>query len=236
MALAPYVDSQQTGISGIPIGDGMQIALNADNFGNQKMNAVGGQWMEWCRRGYVFTAYATAGGAILDFIGTLTNAPVLWNRLSQGKIFVPMILNCMWAGSTTGNVIEGNLALGYISNAGDNVVATQIATMTSNTPFCNIIGRNVYSATGLFSATAGFATAAVGLPRPFFTTGAGFTTPTTGTNATTMGNPFHYVFNGEVQVAPGGALVFGLDATIATALTVGIFQLIYAELPIFAGY
>ena len=237
MAVAPYVDSMQTGIVGSTQGDGQQVPFLSDNWGNNKDSQVGGMWMEWCRRGYVFTAYTTSvGSAVLDFIGTLGNAPVLWNRLSQNKIFVPMILNVMWPASTTANIINGNLALGYISNAGDNVSAAAIATMTSNTPFCNIIGRNVYSPTGLFSASCGFATAAVGNPRPFFTTGAGLTTPATGTNATTIANPFHYVFSGEVQIAPGGAIIFGLDATIATALSVNVLQLIYAELPLFAGY
>src|SRR5271157_1300333 len=234
MALAPYVDSQQTGITGLPTGDGQQVALNSDNWGNNKDSQVGGMYMEWVRRGWVFTAKATAS-VIFDNLSTLATVPVLWNRLSQNKIVVPMFLRANWTPGTVANTGDyGCVALGALSNAGDAINAAYITAAPNNIGTSNIVNRPIYTPTAIFAPLAILASASVAYSGPFYNTGVGYTVPGTVGGAAAFLAPISVNFQGEVQIAPGGAIAFGLDTAQATAAIFTSLYVTWAELPMFA--
>jgi hypothetical protein len=215
--------------------DGNPLAsLRLGNYGELVSSQMGGPYYEWTRRGYVFTAQSTAAFT-LDNLGTLLQVPILWNKLSQNKVIIPMWLNITPVLATVA-VYTGNIVIAAINNAGDAVNASIITALVNQPPVSHVSGRTAYACSAVWSAQATIAASTVINSGKIFSTGMGFiTTATVGTNVTWMGSLFHFDFQSAYQLAPGAAMTFALDVAIATAVSCNAY-LTFAEIPINPGY
>jgi hypothetical protein len=202
-----------------PFSDDLEVPFSSDNWGNQLVSQAGPKYLEWARRGYIFTARPTAAAALVIF-STATNAPTLWNPSDSGKIIVPLFINLHPV--AVASAVHTGVLLGLKSACG-NVAATgaPFPTFTNKLPTCNTpaagktasakFADNVVTFTAIPSVfmDLGMYQAAAGLP-----------------------NEPHYAFDGELMLGPGDAMsIMGQAASVNTYW----ISVVFAELPLAAG-
>lgn len=84
-----------------PFADDARIeGANTDNFGSALVAEAGPKYLEWLRRGWMYTAPSNTALAIPIF-STPTNAPTLWNPATSGKVVLVTRLSlALCAGAT----------------------------------------------------------------------------------------------------------------------------------------
>ena len=218
--------------------DGQPTNMHSNNYSDLLVAETSGKYLEWCRRGYVFTAITTSGvGVAIAGVGSSTAYPILWNRTSQGKMIVPLILQVTpvyyGAGATVANVNTGGFCIASVTGAGDVINSSYLSTMTNSAPVSMVTGRS-YTPTAQFSGTAGVGSAGV-LAR-ILDVGGGlyvFNATTAMTQgAMTLYPP--YDFQGFPILMPGGAWALCQNATMGTTLTYNV-SWTFAELPLVSG-
>jgi|WetSurMetagenome_2_1015567.scaffolds.fasta_scaffold355208_2 hypothetical protein len=202
-----------------PYVDGTETSLGGDNWGNQLVANFGPKYLEWARRGWIFTARPTAAAALVIF-STATNAPTLWNPEGSDKLVVPLFLNMHPV--AVASAVHTGVVVGLKSACG-NTAATgaPFPTFTNKVPTCNTpaagktasskFADNVVTFTAIPTVFAdlGNYQAAAGLPAIS-----------------------HYEFNGEFALGPGDAMsIMGQAASVNTYW----MSLIFAELPLAVG-
>jgi hypothetical protein len=206
---------QRTG----PFTDGTETSLGGDNWGNQLVANFGPKYLEWVRRGWVFTARPTAAAALVIF-STATNAPTLWNPEGSGKLVVPLFLNLHSV--AVASAVHTGVLIGLKTACGSTA-----ATGAPFPTFTNKAPTNNCPATGK-AATTKFADNVVtftAIPTVFADLGM---------YQAAAGLPVdpHYEFNGEFALGPGDAMtIMGQAASVNTYW----MSLIFAELPLAAG-
>jgi hypothetical protein len=202
-----------------PFADDMELPLAGDNWGNQLVSQAGPKYLEWSRRGYIFTARLTAATALVIF-STATNAPTLWNPSDSGKIIVPLFINLHPV--AVASAVHTGVLLGLKSACG-NVAATgaPFPTFTNKLPTCNTPAAGK-------TASAKFADNVVtftAIPSVFMDLGL---------YQASAGLPSepHYAFDGELMLGPGDAMsIMGQAASVNTYW----ISVVFAELPLAAG-
>jgi hypothetical protein len=204
---------------GGPYGDGTVLPLNGDNWGNQLVANFGAKYLEWSRRGWIFTARPTAAAALVIF-STATNAPTLWNPEGSGKIIVPLFLNLHPV--AVASAVHTGVLVGLKSACGSTAATgAPFPTFTNKVPTCNCPAAGK-------TASAKFADNVVtftAIPTQFSDLGL---------YQAAAGLPVdpHYEFNGEFVLGPGDAMsIMGQAASVNTYW----MSLIFAELPLAAG-
>lgn len=202
-----------------PFTDDMEMPLGGDNWGNQLVSNFGPKYLEWSRRGYIFTARPTAAAALIIF-STATNAPTLWNPEGSNKLVVPLFLNLHPVAVTS--AVHTGVLVGLKSACGATAATgAPFPTFTNKAPTCNTPAAGK-------TASAKFADNVVtftAIPTTFVDLGM---------YQAAAGLPIdpHYEFNGELALGPGDAMtIMGQAASVNTYW----MSLIFAELPLAAG-
>ncbi|MCK9361824.1 hypothetical protein M0Q28_06415 [Patescibacteria group bacterium] len=183
---------------------------------------VGGNYMEWARKGQIFVGSTTTAAIIPKFDDT-TNVPTLWNPADSGKAIVPISLSVSYLAE--GTEIIHSILLGYKTNAGSALgTAAPFSVFTEVAPVSLNIGSKV-AAVGKWSPATNTATAA---HTYLMTLGMGFWTE--GTAATSSPySAMEYEFKGRLLMQPGTSVIVCADAASSTTAYV---SLVWAELPL----
>ncbi|HXK36986.1 MAG TPA: hypothetical protein VJ553_05395 [Candidatus Paceibacterota bacterium] len=217
------VEQRQIGIEGLQqLQPGQITFASLGSYGNQLVSDLYGKFGEMCRRGYVFAAVGAAAAAIP--IGTtLTNAPVIWNVASSGKLVIP--LRIILSLGAIGTPILNGFAVYFLKNTGDSVgTGLPIVTFTEIAPVNTFIGRGVTARTKFAGAVATYTT------QPAKLMDLGFGHHLEGAAASgQLYSMFYHDFDGAVMMPPGTSLTLG--STIATSTTYWT-TILFAELPI----
>src|SRR3990167_9601287 len=130
--------SVKPGVLG-PVPDGSPVEVGSDSWGSLLTINKGPQYLEWTRRGYVFTgSVAPASPAAIPIYSTATNSPTLWNPSTSGKLIVPIRLN-LNMGAFAG-IVVGGFALAYLASAGDAVAtAAPFSVFTNIAPINHLL-------------------------------------------------------------------------------------------------
>lgn len=201
-----------------PWGDDARIeSLNANNWGAALMSQAGPKYLEWVRRGYIFTARPAAAAPLVIF-STATNAPTLWNPASSNKLLVPIRINLHPV--AVASAVHTGVLLGFKTGCGDAAGAGQPFTSfvnkvpTSNLPSSGKVasGKFADNVVGFTAIPAifqdlGLLQAAAGLP--------------TGEAS--------YDFDGTVALGPGDSMSVMGQAASVNAYWMSV---IFAELPL----
>ena len=132
------------------LGDSQVTNFRMGNQGELMMSELGGKYMEWCRRGWVYTASGTL--LTIPVYTTLTNAPVLWNPAGSGKLVIPLKIT-LTPGALGTPVITGLVGC-YLINAGSTpATAAPVPTFTNIVPIGTNLGKQG-TATTLFANAA----------------------------------------------------------------------------------
>lgn len=213
-------------------GPGTTLNLKSNPWGDTVVTQVGGYYFNWAVRGYIFSARTTSA-ATLDFIGTLTQVPVLWNK-TPGVLVVPLILNLTPVLATVAAAPGFSVAVGYLTTPGFVVNSSYLSAIVNQTPVSTALGNPINkSPTAQFSGAATLGTA--GIANKWFSLGEGLVGNATAGTAGWAPSYYTYDFQGVCAVWPGQAICFGTEATLATAVS-SWMTLIYAELPLPASF
>ena len=191
------------------------------NWGSGLVSEYGPKYLEWTRRGYMYTARATAAQALIIF-STATNAPTLWNPSDSNKILVPIRLNL--APVAVASAVHTGIVLGFQAGCGANpATASPILTFTNKAPTSNL------PASGK-TCKAKYADAVITFTAiPSILMDIGLVQNVDGTPATGGVSNWSYDFDGTVALGPGDIMsVFGQAASVNTFWT----SIIFAELPL----
>ena len=208
-----------------PFSDDIGIDFEpSNNWGHALVAEAGPKYLEWTRRGYTFTARATAAQALIIF-STATNAPTLWNPSDSGKIVVPIRLQLHPV--AVASAVHTGVVLGFQGGCGAQpATASPILTFTNkaptnNCPFTNKVAKTKYSdAVVTFTAI------------PSILQDIGMIQNVDGTPATGGFSTLSYDFDGTVALGPGDIMsVFGQAASVNTFW----MSIIFAELPLAVG-
>jgi hypothetical protein len=217
------VEQRQTNIEGIQQLQPGQITFGSLGSYGQTLTAdIYGKFGELCRRGYVFAAIGAAAAAIP--IGTtLTNAPVIWNPASSGKLVIP--LRILLSLGAIGTPILQGFAVYFLKNVGDSIgTGLPIVTFTEVATVNTLIGRGIVARTKFAPAVATYTT------QPAKLMDLGFGHHLEGAAASgQLYSQFYHDFDGSVMMPPGTSLTLG--STIATSTTYWT-TILFAELPL----
>ncbi len=183
---------------------------------------IWGEYGEFCRRGWVFSARVAAAAAV-PVNTTLTNAPSIWNPAGSGKLVVP--LRIILSLGAIGTPILQGFTLSYLTSAG-SVAATgaPVITWTNVAPVSMAVGAGK-TATTLFAPAVSTYTV-----NPAALMDLGFGHHLEGAAASgQLYSQFHHDFHGSVQLWPGSVL--NLGSTIATSTTYWT-TFVFAEIPL----
>jgi hypothetical protein len=235
MALTGGVDLAQAGPQNTP--DGQAGAVKSDNYGNITVAEVQGKYLEWTRRGYVFTALTTVTGVAIPGVGSTTTYPMLWNQGTSSKIVVPLILQItpiyLGAVATVANVPVGGFCFASVTSAGNAINASYISAFTASAPGCMALGKA--NAVTQWSASATIGTAGV-LTRILDFGGAFYTFNATAAMALGSIVPQGpYDFQGFPILPPGTAIALCQTATAAATVVYNI-SFTFAEIPNQIGF
>jgi len=211
---------------------GQPTNLKSNPWGDLVVTQIGGTYFDWAVRGYIFAARSTSA-VTLDFIGTLTQVPTLWNK-TPGTLIVPLMLNLTPVLATVAAAPGFSAAVGYLTTPGFVTNSSYLATIVNQTPVSTALGNPISrSPTAYFSGAATIGTA--GIAKPWFSLGEGIVGNATAGTAAWSPSYYTYDFQGVCVVWPGQAICFGTEATLATAVS-SWMTLIYAELPLPASF
>lgn len=202
--------------------DGAVVNMRGDNYGAQMVLEMGGKYMEWVRRGYVYAARSGAAAAI-PVNTTLTNGPTLWNTASSGKLVVP--LKVLFSAATLGTQVIDGFTLHGIPSTGDAAATgLPIAAFTNVAPNSCLIGSSK-------ACNTKFANAAVTLTNtaPTAIMDLGMGQWLNGTSAYGAPYTLSFEFDGSIVMPPGTAIAIGA-ATAATSATYWT-TILFAEIP-----
>jgi hypothetical protein len=204
-----------------PIPDGTPSKLVGNNWGALGVNSFGPEFLEWMRRGYIFsTLVSPAAPAAIPIYSTATNSPTLWNPSNSKKLVVPIML-CMGLAAIA-TYLDNSFMLAHLGETGENV-----GTGAPFSVFTNIAPKNCLL--GGPTGKAKFSGAAVTFttqPTPFFNLGLG--TSAAGTEANLDWPTQQYEFKGAIGLPPGNAIsLVGIVASSSTFVT----SYLFAELP-----
>jgi hypothetical protein len=195
--------------------DSKSETLNMDNFGNQLVNPVGPYTLEWLRRGYMFSARATAAQALIIF-STATNAPTLWNPAGSGKLVIPLWINLHPV--AVASAVHTGILLGLKSACGSAAATgAPFPTFTNKAPNCLTPAAGKTSSTFYSDAVVTF----TAIPTVFVDVGA---------HQLAAGSPMppRIDIAGLVALGPGDAMsIMGQAASVNTYW----MSIIFAELP-----
>jgi hypothetical protein len=216
------VDFGSAGTVGVKnLGDSQVTNFRMGNQGELMMNEIGGKHMEWCRRGWVYTASGTL--LTIPVYTTLTNAPTLWNPAGSGKLVIPLKITLTPGGLGT-PVITGLVGC-YLNNAGSTVgTAAPVPTGTNIPPIGTNLGKQGTSTTLFMNATITFTVQ----PTAFYYPGLSMWK--SGTDAISTPVTLFHDFEGAVQIQPGSLIAFG--GTPAATSTTYITSILFAEIPL----
>lgn len=216
------VDFSSAGTVGVKnLGDSQVTNFRMGNQGELMMNELGGKYMEWTRRGYVFTASGTL--LTIPVYTTLTNGPVLWNPAGSGKLVIPLKITLTPGGLGT-PVITGLVGC-YLNSAGATAATgAPVITFTNIAPIGTNLGKQVTAST-LFANAAVTYTAQ---PTAFYYPGLSMWK--SGTDAISTPVTLFHDFEGAVQLQPGSLIAFG--GTPAATSTTYITSILFAEIPL----
>ena len=203
------------------LGDSQVTNFRMGNQGELMMSELGGKYMEWCRRGWVYTASGTL--LTIPVYTTLTNAPVLWNPAGSGKLVIPLKIT-LTPGALGTPVITGLVGC-YLNNAGSTpATAAPVPTFTNIVPIGTNLGKQG-------TATTLFANAAVTYtvqPTAFYYTGLSMWK--SGTDAISLPTTLVHDFDSAVMIWPGS--LFAIGGTPAATSTTYITSILFAEIPL----
>ncbi len=195
--------------------EGRAESHNMNNFGDLMTAQDGPKYLEWNRRGYIFTARATAAQALIIF-STATNAPTLWNPSNSGKLVVPIRLNLHPV--AVASAVHTGVLLGFQAGCGATAATgAPLPTFTNKAPTCNCPAAGKTATTKYSDAVVTF----TAIPTIFqdigmYQAAAGLPVPSS------------YDFDGTVVLGPGDIMsVFGQAASVNTYW----MSIIFAELP-----
>lgn len=199
--------------------DSVQTRLRIDNWNSLMVGQNGPKYLEWVRRGLVFTARPTNAAALVIF-STATNAPTLWNPLGSGKLIVPIRLQLHPV--AIASAVHTGVLLGFKANCGANAgTGAPFPTFTEKAPTNNCPATGKTSLAKFADNVVTFTT----IPAIFqdigmYQAAAGLPTPPS------------YDFDGTVALGPGDAM-----SVLAQAASVNTYwmSIIFAELPLVAG-
>jgi hypothetical protein len=219
MGTESYLTPMYAGRKGPWADEGKSESMNMDNYGALKVVGQGGKYMEWVRRGYVFSAEVPTAATLLA-TATTGNFPAIWNTQSSGKIVVPMFLRINK--HTPGTAASGGIVLAALS-AGDIVTATTgvVCTWTNVAPSPMLIGSATAAVTKFSPAVNTY----VAAPAIFMDTGFSYNMSTAVANDSAM---FNLDFDGSVIMKPGTVMaVCGKPVSVATYT----LSIVFAEIP-----
>jgi hypothetical protein len=216
------VDFSSAGTVGVKnLGDSQQTNFRMGNQGELMMNELGGKYMEWCRRGWVYTASGTL--LTIPVYTTLTNGPVLWNPAGSGKLVIPLKLMLSPGGLGT-PVITGLVGC-FLNNAGSTAATgAPVITFANIAPIGTNLGKQGTATTQFGNATVTY----TAQPVAFYHIGLGMWK--SGTDAISLPITLVHDFEGAVQIQPGSLMAIG--GTPAATSTTFITSILFAEIPL----
>jgi hypothetical protein len=204
-----------------PFLDDAPYPLNGDNWGAMLVAEQGPQYLEWLRRGWIFSV-KTATAAAIPIYSTATNAPTLWNPLSSGKLVVPLFINFTQAAvasaAVTGFMVMVEDGMGDFQQTG-----APFPTFTNIAPVSCLVGSKLVATTRYAHGTVTWTTQ----PTALFDLGIGQNVQGTAATGAPVGG-LSYELKGKVGLLPGGAMAVGGYAASGNTWTVSI---VFAELP-----
>jgi hypothetical protein len=208
-----------------PWGEDARIeAMNADNWGAQLIAPQGPQYMEWVRRGYVFTSRSAAAAALIIY-STATNAPAIWNPADSNKVVVPIRITL--SNVAVASAVHTGIVLGWKAACGSAIgTGAPVVTWTNVAPTNNLLGSSKAASTKCAPAVSTF----TGIPAVLEDTG--LIQNVDGTPATGGFSDLKYDFDGRVMLLPGAVMsVMGIAASVNTFWV----SITFAELPYVPG-
>ena len=195
--------------------EGRAESHNMDAWGQLRTVVMGPRYMEWNRRGWVFSARATAAQALIIF-STATNAPTLWNPSDSKKLVMPLYIK--YAPVAVASAVHTGLVAGLCSNMGAAAATgAPFPTFTNKVPNCMCPAAGKTSTTKYSDAVVTF----TAIPTVFHDLGSyqlasGFPTPSI------------IPFEGEILLGPGDAMTI-----MGQAASVNLYWMtvVFAELP-----
>jgi len=216
--------SGKPGVVG-PLVDGTSNEVGVDSWGSLITVSKGPQFLEWVRRGYVYsTLTSPAAPAAVPIYSTATNSPTLWNPSDSGKLVVPIRINLGIAAIAT--YLDDSFMLAQTLNTGSAVATGGVfATFTNIAPLNCLLGAGA----GKAKYSGAVVTWTV-QPTPIMD--IGFSVWAAGTEANLGYGVLTYEFNGAMALPPGTAIsLVGVVASSTTFVT----SFVFAELPLPAG-
>ncbi len=216
--------SVRPGVVG-PYTDGNPYEVGGDNWGSQFVIPKGPEYLEWTRRGLVYsTLTSPAAPAAVPIYSTATNSPTLWNPADSDKLVVPIRINLGIAAIAT--YLDDSFMLAQTLNTGSAVsTAGVFVTFTNIAPLNCLVG----GPSGKAKYSGAVVTWTV-QPTPFMD--IGFSVWAAGTEANLGYAVLTYEFHGGVIMPPGTAIsLVGVVASSTTFVT----SFVFAELPKPAG-
>lgn len=201
--------------------DGSTKDVGAGFGGALPVGMVGGTYLDWLRKGYIFHGLVGTVAEIPKFDDT-TNMPRLWNPADSGKVIVPISISVGTAAAVT-EVIHG-LCLNYHVNAGSALgTAAPFSVFTEVASVNMLLGSNK-TAKAKWSPATNTASAA---GTQLLTLGMGLWTEGTA-DGTGMYTSAVFKFDSILGLLPGAAI--GICSNVATSTTFST-SIVYAELP-----
>ena len=216
------VDFSSAGTVGVKnLGDSQVTNFRMGNQGEMMMSEMGGKYMEWCRRGWVYTASGTL--LTIPVYTTLTNGPVLWNPAGSGKLVIPLKVT-LSAGALGTPVITGLVGC-YLNGAGATAsTGAPVITFNNIAPIGTNLGKQGTATTMFANATVTYTTQ----PTAFYHMGLNMWK--SGTDAISLPVTLMHDFEGAVQIQPGS--LFAIGGTPAATSTTYITSILFAEIPL----
>lgn len=215
-----------------PVTDGNTMPIRGSHYGEAIVQTLNGTYAELVRRGQVYAAkLAGTQAQAVPCYATLTNASVLFNRSTSGKLCIPLFLNLSvgapWATLTSGLLFSFGLIL-YTAQGDSMVTAGTIGTLgTAVTPSNCLVGSS-NTPTTLFYGTASYVASTTSAVT--FDLGAGIFCPTATLTSSVGQWNFQYEFKGLLQMKPGT----GAALVVSTLTTGGTASLTFNQTWVFA--
>ncbi|MFA4972469.1 MAG: hypothetical protein WC683_07630 [bacterium] len=207
-----------------PVSNGQPVEVPVDDFGKILMAPGAPTYLEWTRRGYMYsTVTSPAAPAALPIYSTATNSPTLWNPPSSNKMVIPIRINFGMAAIAT--YLDNSYMLAYTP------AASEVATGGTFASFTNIAPKNLLLNGP--ACQARYAGAAVTwTTQPTVLMNLGLSSWAAGTEANLEFAWLHYDFDGMLILPPATAIsVVGVVASSSTY----VVSIVFAELPLPAG-
>lgn len=185
------------------------------------VSKIGGDFVDWVRKGYVFTGFTATPLSILKY-DSATNVPSLWNPADSDRIVIPISLALGL--SAAGTEVIHSIGINYKLNCGSGLgTAATYSAFTEVAAVNNLLGGGVVQKAKWSPATNTLT--AVGTL--FMLTGIGLWLENTTDTETPYSSKFD--FNGTLALKPGAAIQ--VVATPAASSSTYSVALTWAELP-----